>query len=137
MHIESGCHGITRHQLTYAVHHKLKVAPLISVGRRIEGASQPRRLIQYSANERSFNGSAYECYLCHDTFKTLDRLNQHFNSPVHDDTEFRCPQCRKEFKVISGLVQHIESGSCGIARFKEVTRHFENLTHQFRRMLTF
>jgi len=135
MHVESGCHKITRHQVTDAIH-KLKIVPLISVNRRIEEAGRPRRLITYSANHRSFNGSAYECYLCHNTFKTLDRLNQHLNSPAHDDTEFQCPHCKTKFKLISGLIQHIESEACGIARFKEVTRHFESLANQFRRMLT-
>jgi hypothetical protein len=136
MHIESGCHRINRHQVTAAVQ-KLNIIPQISL-RRIEGSVKPpTRLITYSANECAFNGRDYECYLCHNTFKTLDRLNQHLNSPAHDELEFQCPHCRSEFKLISGLVQHIESESCGIARFKEVTKHFETLTDSFSRLLKF
>ncbi|XP_006458908.1 hypothetical protein AGABI2DRAFT_115875 [Agaricus bisporus var. bisporus H97] len=136
MHIESGCHKINRHQVTAAVH-KLNIIPQISVDRRIGGtAKPPTHLVTLSANERAFNGSKYECYLCHSTFTSLDRLNQHLNSPTHDELEFRCPHCRSEFQLISGLVQHIESESCGIARFKQVVDHFENLTRSFSRLLT-
>jgi len=136
MHIESGCHRITRHQVTAAVH-QLKIIPQISLNHRIQGPSNPARQVSLSANENAFNGYAYECYLCHSTFKTLDRLNQHLQSPTHDESEFRCPHCHSEFKLISGLVQHIESESCGIARFQDVTRHFDSLTERFSRLLKF
>jgi len=135
MHVESGCHNINRHQVTAAVH-GMNIVPQISIPHCIEGprASAPR-LISYSANELAFNGCAYECYLCHRTFKTLDGLNQHLNSPTHDATEFQCPHCNSQFQLISGLTQHIESESCGVARFREVTRHFETLTDRFSRLL--
>ena len=137
MHIESGCHRISRRQVTAAVH-QLKIVPEISINRRIEGSSSnAARLVSWSANEAAFNGSAYECYLCHNTFRTLDRLNQHLQSPTHDESEFRCPHCRSEFQLISGLVQHIESESCGMARFRDVTSHFDSLTEKFSRLLKF
>ena len=117
MHVESGCHHINRHQVTAFAH---QIVPEISLNRRIEGPSNPPRLVSWSTNENAFNGSAYECYLCHNTFKTLDRLNQHLQSPTHDESEFRCPHCKSEFQLISGLFQHIESESCGIARFHNV-----------------
>ncbi|KXN82124.1 hypothetical protein AN958_03178 [Leucoagaricus sp. SymC.cos] len=136
-HIESGCHQINRHQVTAAVH-RLNIVPQISISRRIEDAKNPpTRLITYSANECAWNGRAYECYLCHASFKTLDRLNQHLNSPAHDALEFKCPHCKSEFQLVSGLTQHIESESCGIARFREVARNFEKLTQRFSRLLTF
>ncbi|KAJ7933296.1 hypothetical protein B0H13DRAFT_1592478 [Mycena leptocephala] len=37
--------------------------------------------IQYTATERAWNGSAYECYLCHAGYRTLAALNQHLASP--------------------------------------------------------
>jgi len=37
---------------------------------------------QYEATEKSWNGWAYECYLCHRTFSTLHGINQHLSSPV-------------------------------------------------------
>ncbi|KAL9712286.1 hypothetical protein Ac2012v2_005363 [Leucoagaricus gongylophorus] len=134
MHIESGCHRINRHQVTAAAH-KLGIIPQISIPRRIEGLSKQPQLVNWFANENSFNGYSYECYLCHSTFKTLDRLNQHLNSPTHDESEFHCPHCGSEFQLISGLVQHIESESCGIARFQHVAKHFESLTQSFTRLL--
>lgn len=136
MHIESGCHKVTRHQVTAAVH-KLKIVPTISINHRLEGPILPTVIITYSATELAFNGTAYECYLCHDTFRTLKGLNAHLKSPAHDDNEFKCPgkKCRSEFKLVSGLIQHIECGTCGVAKFKEVQDQFESLTDQFSRTL--
>jgi hypothetical protein len=139
MDVESGCHKITRHQVTAAVH-KLKIVPTISVSRRLEGPILPPAVIvTYSATQLAFNGSAYECYLCHRTYATLGRLNAHLNSPAHDADEFKCPnsKCKSEFKLISGLIQHIESGSCGLAKFKTVQSQFEKLTEQLSRTLKF
>jgi hypothetical protein len=118
MHIESGCHNITRHQVTAFVH-ELKVVPTTSVSRRLKGPILPSAAIMTSATQLAFNGYAYECYLCHHTFMTLERLNAHLNSPAHDADEFKClnPACKTEFKLISGLIQHIESGSCGLVKF--------------------
>jgi uncharacterized C2H2 Zn-finger protein len=137
MHVESGCHRITRHQVTAAVH-KLKIIPQISIDRLIgDTAKLPTRIIAYSANSSAYNGYGYECYFCHSTFKTLGRLNQHLSSPTHDGLEFRCPRCASEFQLISGLVQHIESGCCGIARFNQIVRQFQRLTGQFSKLLAF
>ncbi|KAF8995166.1 hypothetical protein BDQ17DRAFT_1430542 [Cyathus striatus] len=134
-HIESGCHKINRHQVTAAVH-ALKIIPQISVQKRITGRiSPPTKLFTYTATKKSFNGKEYECFLCHRTFRSLDALNRHLNSPAHDADEFKCPGCKKKFKLISGLVQHIESGSCGVAKFKAVANHFDSLTANFSRML--
>ena len=36
------------------------------------------------ATMRSWNGMEDECFLCHSTFKTLDHLNQHLQSPRHE-----------------------------------------------------
>ena len=40
----------------------------------------------YEANSRSWNGCAYECYLCHREFTTLGGLNQHLNSQAREYT---------------------------------------------------
>jgi hypothetical protein len=135
MHIESGTHNITRHQVTVAVH-KLGIVPTISVDRRLEGPIEPpASIITYIATEESYNGVSYECYLCRSTHRTLAQLNRHLNSPAHDADEFKCPKCKTKFKLVSGLIQHIESSTCAIAKFKEVQSHFENLTDQFSRAL--
>lgn len=137
MHLESGCHGITRQQVTAAVHN-LNIVPTISVDRSLEEPNAvPPVILVYSATELAFNGFAYECYLCHHTFATLGSLNSHFNSAAHDDDEFKCPNvnCGSEFTLISGLIQHIESERCGLAKFTEVRDQFASLTDVLSRRL--
>ncbi|KAF5346113.1 hypothetical protein D9758_009955 [Tetrapyrgos nigripes] len=46
--------------------------------------SFPNTTVRYSATNASWNGRAYECYLCHRDFTTLAGLNQHLNSSFHD-----------------------------------------------------
>ena len=115
LHIESGCHKITRHQVTAAVR-AMNIVPNLTI-KRITGPVRPSTSVTtYIATEASFNGTAYECYLCGRTFRKLSGLNGHLNSPAHDDDEFRCPGCKREFKLISGFVQHLESRVCGLAK---------------------
>ncbi|KAG8995777.1 hypothetical protein FRB93_001059 [Tulasnella sp. JGI-2019a] len=136
LHIEAGaCHNISRHQVTAAVH-SLKIAPTISLSHRLtQGPSTT--IINYQATERAFNASAnaYECYLCHRTFHTLQALNQHLGSPAHDQDEFKCPKCKRTYKLISGLIQHIESEVCGLAKFKRVEDEAHELMMRFMRAL--
>lgn len=140
-HIESGaCHqSINRHTVTRAIH-ELGIIPTISIDRRITGGNThvTRAITTYSATERAFNSrlNAYECYLCHKLFSSLNSLNTHLDSPAHDSKEFKCPKCRKQYSLISGLVQHIESEVCGLARFKGVQDQMQDLTGSFRRLLT-
>lgn len=134
LHIESGCHTFTRHHVTAAVH-SLQIVPNISI-KKVKGADHPPpSLTTNVATEASFNGSAYDCFLCHRQFKFLSGLNGHLNSPAHDDDEFRCPKCKTEFKLISGLVQHLESRCCGLTDTTQIETHFNDLTEQFSRLL--
>lgn len=138
-HIESGgCHKkIDRHRVTAAVH-SMGVIPVISLSHRLQGSSPsnaPRRIVHYSASEQAFNGSSYECYVCHRTFRALGSLNTHLNSAAHDVDEFKCPKCSSKFKLISSLIQHIETEVCGLARFQQVEDHTSALTAQFSRLL--
>ena len=70
----------------------------------------------------AWNGSAYECYVCGRTFRSLDALNQHLRSPAHAEKKYHCPSawhgCGTEFKTLSGFCQHVESEQCGVWRFK-------------------
>jgi len=126
LHIESGaCHNFSRAQVTTAVH-ALAIVPTISISRRIEGWT-PHVVTSY-VTERAFNGTDYECYLCHRTFRTLNTLNSHIGSPAHDANEFKCPKCKRECKLISSLMQHIESEVCGIAKFDSVGDFARDLT---------
>ena len=85
------------------------------------------------ATARSWNGLAFECFLCHSTFKTLDGLNQHLKSPVHDQKIYRCPEldCPVEVQTLSALCQHFERGSCGVGRTRQVRDAIDSLTRGF------
>jgi hypothetical protein len=85
------------------------------------------------ATELSWNGDAYECFLCNATFRTLAQLNQHLGSPRHDDKIYRCPKtdCSTEFVTLSELCQHVEGGSCGVMIFRRVRDTMESLTRGF------
>ncbi|KIV98690.1 hypothetical protein, variant [Verruconis gallopava] len=57
--------------------------------------------VKYSATKHAFNGSHWECYLCHKTFNTNNALNAHLSSPVHKQKVYHFPnsnaKCGKEF----------------------------------------
>ncbi|KAF9487596.1 hypothetical protein BDN71DRAFT_617978 [Pleurotus eryngii] len=143
-HIESGCHGVNRRQVTAAIH-SLHIIPTISVSHRIEGASIQTEPVDTTittliATEDSFDvlTSSYVCTICAHQFTSLRALNTHLNSPAHDDKEFKCPKakCGREFKLISGFVQHVESGVCGASKMKGIEQYYEDLTAAFTRALT-
>ncbi|KAK0209056.1 hypothetical protein DFS33DRAFT_499299 [Desarmillaria ectypa] len=89
----------------------------------------PRDEIIYSANENAWDESAYECYLCHQTTRTLCSLNQHLASPKHEAKMYICPSdsCRIRFTTLSALLQHIESGKCSVLRFRSVQNTLNRL----------
>jgi Zinc-finger double-stranded RNA-binding/Zinc-finger of C2H2 type len=97
------------------------------------GRSEPPASTVTWATGRSWNGYAYQCFLCNRTFDTLPRLNQHLQSPVHQDKIYRCPKsdCRIEFVALSGLCQHVEGGSCGVRMFRQVRDVMDSLTMGF------
>lgn len=84
--------------------------------------------VETIATERAWNGYNYECYFCTRGFETLQALNQHIKSPVHEQAMYRCPKasCRRQYKVLSGLIQHVESESCGVMRFNQVQQQAKN-----------
>ncbi|KAJ6517249.1 hypothetical protein C8R47DRAFT_250607 [Mycena vitilis] len=92
--------------------------------------------VTYTATSRSWNGSAYECYLCHVGYRTLAALNQHLASPRHQDKIYVCPLnvCRQHFPTLSGLCQHIESERCGVSKFKVVQNTMDDLVGKMRRL---
>ncbi|KAF1828624.1 hypothetical protein BDW02DRAFT_511913 [Decorospora gaudefroyi] len=79
---------------------------------------------KYSVTNRAFNGSYWECYICHDEFSTKPALNAHINSPVHKQKVYRCPnstkECGKQFVTLAGLFNHLESEACAFMRFEKV-----------------
>lgn len=91
------------------------------------------------ATNRSWNGRAFECYLCSREFTTLQSLNSHIKRPVHEKNLYRCPKrsCGREYKLLSGLVQHLESESCDVMRFGNIqTVASTGIQNMVGRMLT-
>ncbi|PMD41398.1 hypothetical protein L207DRAFT_457845 [Hyaloscypha variabilis F] len=118
IHLESGrctASGLNRQKLNHMVHQldrkNIITRPMLT----LPGYSN----VETFATDRSWNGRAYECYLCNREFTSLNGLNNHIKSPVHEQNLYRCPKisCGREYKLLSGLVQHFESESCGIMRF--------------------
>ncbi|KAI1148929.1 hypothetical protein F4825DRAFT_432329 [Nemania diffusa] len=84
----------------------------------------------YEATKRAWNGKYYECYFCHRLFNYLDSLNQHLQSPAHQQKLYHCPNrihCKKEFTTLAGVCNHLESESCSAMRFETVQRHFQGI----------
>ncbi|KAL2128841.1 hypothetical protein VTI74DRAFT_8573 [Chaetomium olivicolor] len=83
----------------------------------------------YSATEMAWNGCFYECYFCEREFSSLHGLNQHLNSPAHQETLYHCPKpgCRTEFKTLGAIINHLESESCGVMCFETVQRRIGDI----------
>ncbi|KAF8510581.1 hypothetical protein BU17DRAFT_77664 [Hysterangium stoloniferum] len=123
LHFESGTcpSGMTRAELNR------------NVARLITGPE----VVQTWATERSWNGYAYECFLCHGTFGALRSLNAHLQSPRHQAKIYRCPNragCGTKFSVLSSLTQHVKSGKCGVNRFREVQNAMDALVNGVKRL---
>ncbi|XEV05266.1 hypothetical protein FSHL1_010553 [Fusarium sambucinum] len=92
--------------------------------------------IHYQATELAYNPylGEYECYLCHDSFRRLSSLNQHLESPRHQQNLYHCPNrsCFKEFTTLAGLVNHLESESCRFMRFQAIQNGMRGLVSSSR-----
>ncbi|EJD40342.1 hypothetical protein AURDEDRAFT_139010 [Auricularia subglabra TFB-10046 SS5] len=136
LHLESGhcVSGMTRADVNQRVLE-------LDRGRVI---TDPSRLLTngaratYQATDRAFNGHAWECYLCHAQMRSVQALNNHLNSPRHEEKIYLCvnhcpqPQCKQRFVTLSGLMQHIESDRCGVQRFRVVQIAISQLTSGMR-----
>ncbi|KAG0578399.1 hypothetical protein M758_4G017700 [Ceratodon purpureus] len=72
------------------------------------------------ATARSYNGRAFECYLCSREFGSLVSLNQHLNSGAHSTKDFRCKKCGFTATWLSGLIGHVETEKCGFMSRSQV-----------------
>ena len=136
--LESGrctASGLNRHKINHMVHqldrNNVITRPMIT----LPGYNN----VENIATNRAWNGGAFECYLCTREFNTLNGLNCHIRSPVHEQNLYRCPKvgCGREYKLLSGLVQHVESESCGIMRFGMVQAQARNgIQNMVGRMIT-
>ncbi|KAF7800183.1 hypothetical protein EIP86_011430 [Pleurotus ostreatoroseus] len=142
LHLESGfCRsGVDRHRINGLVRQYDRNNVITRPDHLLMGPDDfEPRVVQTYATERSFNDSRYECLLCRKEFRTLQSLNGHLNSPVHDDHMYRCPTrfdgCESEFKTLSGLMRHVESGSCEIYHFRgRMNRYLDNATSRIRQI---
>jgi hypothetical protein len=138
LHFEAGTclSGMTREQLNRLVV-RADVNNYITNPSRLltrpSGWNEPPAPSTTWATERSWNGVAYECFLCSSTFRTLTHLNRHLKSPRHVAKIYRCPKtdCRIEFSTLSGLFQHVEGGSCGVRMFRQVRDTMDSFTTGF------
>ncbi|KAH7139334.1 hypothetical protein B0J11DRAFT_41243 [Dendryphion nanum] len=90
--------------------------------------------------DHCWNGSFWECYLCHGEFKEWHGLKQHLNSPKHRQKTYHCPgkvSCGKEFTSLAALFNHLESESCGAMRFETVQRNVGGILSGGRKMIAF
>jgi len=132
-----GCaSGMTRHRLNDAVTTMDRFNVITNPARLIGGLNQ---FVETWATDKAWNGAAYECYFCHLIFRSLTALNQHLQSPRHEEKIYFCPKhdCRKEFTTLSGLCQHVESGSCGVLRFREVQAVMDSLVRGMKRLTAY
>ncbi|KAF8655369.1 hypothetical protein AX16_003066 [Volvariella volvacea WC 439] len=134
-HLESGCciSGVTRARVNDFVRRMDQHNVITNPSRLLTDGTE----VQYIANQRAWNGLAYECYICHNEFSTLPRLNQHLNSPRHQAEMYFCPLaiCGAQFRVLSGLLQHIESERCGISKFKTVRNTLDHVFSSGQRLV--
>ncbi|EMD33868.1 hypothetical protein CERSUDRAFT_159121 [Gelatoporia subvermispora B] len=122
-HLESGAcrSGITRDIVDRGAAMVDREGTVINHARLLQAPEAPSQP-NYIVTRRAWNGAAYECCICHRTCASLSALDVHIQSPVHSQKIYRCPVhwrgCGQEFKVISAFCQHIDSGKCGVLRFK-------------------
>ncbi|KAL4862887.1 hypothetical protein BDV12DRAFT_178208 [Aspergillus spectabilis] len=93
----------------------------------------------YTANSHAWNGSGYECYLCHRTFPKITSLNQHLNSSTHKQHVYHCPnaRCERSFSTLAALFNHLESESCSFMRFEKVQKSLGDVIGGKRRTISF
>jgi len=142
LHLESGtCPSrITRLQVDRVVAQYDRQHIITNPSRMIGyGDSSSERTVETWATERAWNGSAYECFMCHRQYRTLVSLNQHLASPAHEERKYQCPRghegCGAEFRTLSALCQHVESEQCDIRRFNsQIQNYLGGLTSNMRRL---
>ncbi|KAF8578657.1 hypothetical protein K439DRAFT_1663607 [Ramaria rubella] len=85
LHFESGTcpSGLNRAELNRLVVRMDRNNVITNPARLISGPDgyEPATVTRTWATERSWNGSAYECFLCHGSYRTLYALNAHLQSP--------------------------------------------------------
>jgi hypothetical protein len=84
----------------------------------------------YTVSDNAWNGSSWECYICHKQFSNSTGLVQHLNSLIHQQKVYHCPnrlECSREFVSLAALFGHLESESCQFMRFESVQKNFHGV----------
>lgn len=88
---------------------------------------------EYQVTQDAYHRGSWVCYLCQRNFATSQALNQHINSPAHQQDLYHCPNtnrvCNKEFSTLAALFNHLESESCGYIRFANVQQKVGHVLH--------
>jgi len=138
LHLESGgcSSGINRNTVNRVVRQLDTNHVITDPSRLITGGTYVDDEVTYYATAFSWNGFAYECYLCHKDYSSLRSLNQHLASPAHERKFYICPgpNCDIRFVGLGALCQHIESESCGVLRFRAVQATMDSLLGQMTRL---
>ena len=123
--MESGVCCLTRHDIDRAVIAYDRARVITDASRLIlgpDGSYAKPAVVQEWATTDSWNGTAFECVVCHRTFRQLGHLNDHLDSPTHADEIYKCPAayegCGTQFGTLSALVQHVEIATCGVSKFQ-------------------
>lgn len=137
-HFESGTcpSGMDRKELNRQVVMRDRNNIITNSNRLLTGpdGSRPPAEPQYLATMASWNGSAFECFLCYKECKTLPSLNKHLRSPAHMEEIYKCPGCSKQSTTLSGLCRHVESGSCGLNQSRTVQDAYNSMVGNMRRL---
>ncbi|TFY54250.1 hypothetical protein EVG20_g9784 [Dentipellis fragilis] len=143
LHFESGIcpSGLTRQELNRLVVRADRDNLITNPERLIagpDGARAPPTTTTW-ATELSWNGDAYQCFLCNRCFGKLVSLNSHLQSPRHEEKIYRCPNatCQMQFTTLGSFVQHAENGGCGVRQFKQVKSALDEMIVGGMRSLTF
>ncbi|KAJ7075601.1 hypothetical protein B0H15DRAFT_652854 [Mycena belliarum] len=141
LHLESGrcASGSDRQFVNRRVREYDTQNLITDPARLLTGPAGVGSVVRYSATSATWNGAEYECYLCHRGYRTLLALNQHLASPRHEEQIYVCPltTCRQHFSTLSALFQHIESGRCGVSKFKVVQNTINGLVGGSRRLTAY
>lgn len=139
MHAETGTcpSGVTRRQVNEFVARLDRRNAITNTARMLpgpDGSWQVPSEVVYWATERSWNGRAYECFLCSSEFTTLQSLDAHLKSPRHQAPLYHCPlrSCAREFVPLSALSQHVENGSCGVRNLSQVRKLLNQMPNNMR-----
>ncbi|KAH6916598.1 hypothetical protein BKA70DRAFT_1485117 [Coprinopsis sp. MPI-PUGE-AT-0042] len=83
----------------------------------------PPTEVVFQPSTASWNGRTFECYLCHEEFRTLALLTAHVTNPLphqyFQPLGRKCPEptCNVWNDRLHDWWKHIDEGTCGVQRF--------------------